>query len=152
MTTCTLFYQATFFTTCEMNGIYNDVSSSLLEHTHMMKHVPWGRGIIWILVLNFSLADRITQQIEQRAARERPCRTLFVRNVQVSIVWCWGSIQKADSLKSMMLDKAMSGRCFHAMARLRTFSISLNNVAWFLLHLYVFIKKMKTNQLMYPVL
>ncbi|CDH52491.1 protein mei2 [Lichtheimia corymbifera JMRC:FSU:9682] len=27
-------------------------------------------------------ADRVTQQIEQRAARERPCRTLFVRNVQ----------------------------------------------------------------------
>lgn len=36
----------------------------------------------------FSLADRVTQQIEQRAARERPCRTLFVRNVQVlSSMW-----------------------------------------------------------------
>lgn len=35
-----------------------------------------------------SLADRVTQQIEQRAARERPCRTLFVRNVQVlSSTW-----------------------------------------------------------------
>lgn len=36
------------FTTCEMNGIYDDVSSSLLgTHTHMMKTCTLGGGMTW---------------------------------------------------------------------------------------------------------
>ncbi|KAI7885086.1 hypothetical protein K492DRAFT_182030 [Lichtheimia hyalospora FSU 10163] len=49
-------------------------------------------------------AERITQQIEQRAARERPCRTLFVRNVQKADKLYYCSSLKYEARKSDVME------------------------------------------------